>query len=86
MMFQCSLIVEIRTLDAWLKSTLLLKIECWDTHIYMKTECLPTKWDTALFVKGKDRVELIKSFIYARVCKRHSEGAHYKRSKESWSK
>jgi len=39
-LFQHSHIVEIRTLVAWLKSTLLLKIECQETHIYMKTECL----------------------------------------------
>jgi len=37
--FNLTLIVEIRAL----KSTLLLKIECQDTHIYMKTECLQTK-------------------------------------------
>jgi len=37
-----SLFLEIRTLVSWLKSTLLLKIICFDTHIYMKTECLQT--------------------------------------------
>ncbi len=37
-------------------------------------ECLQTKWFTALFWKGKDRVEVIKSFIYKRVWKRHFEG------------
>ncbi len=51
-----------RTLVAWLKSTLSLKIECWETHIYMKTECLQAKWDTASemgkgkSLKGKKRV------------------------------
>jgi len=27
----------------FLKSTLLLKMECFETHFYMKTECLQTK-------------------------------------------
>ncbi len=31
-----------RTLVVWLKSTLLLKIKCFYTHIYMKTDCLQT--------------------------------------------
>jgi len=62
------------------KSTLLLKIECRDTHIYMKTECLQTKWNAALFGggKGKDRFALIKSFIYPGV-KRGAWGVHCKR-------
>jgi len=34
--FQCTLLVEIGTLDTWLKSTLLLTIKCRDTHIYIK--------------------------------------------------
>jgi len=38
-----------RTLVTWLKSTLLLKIEYWETHIYMETECSETKWDAASF-------------------------------------
>jgi len=54
--FQSTLIVEIRTLVVWLKSSLLLKIECWDSHICMKTKCLQTKWNaTFLGGKGKDR-------------------------------
>ncbi len=73
-MFQYKLFEEIRTLVAWLKSTFLLKIKCRDTHIYIKAECLQTKWDAALFCKGKDRVVLIKSLIYARVWKMHLEG------------
>jgi len=40
--FQCSLFLEIRTLVTWLRSNLLLKIKCFDTHIYMKTEYLQT--------------------------------------------
>ncbi len=48
------------TLVAWLNSTLLLKIESWDIHIYMQTESVQLKWDAALFGKGKDRVALIK--------------------------
>jgi len=56
--FQNTLIVEIRPLVTWLKSTLLLKIECRDTHIYMKTECLQTKWDAA-FLGGKKGTELL---------------------------
>ena len=39
---QCSLFLEIGTLVSWLKSTLLLKIECFDTHIYTKPYCLQT--------------------------------------------
>jgi len=35
--FQQILMIEIRTLVAWLKSTLLLRIECQGTHNYMKT-------------------------------------------------
>jgi len=46
--FQCTLFVEIRTFVTWLKSTLLLKMKCQETHIYMKTECLQTNWDAAL--------------------------------------
>ncbi len=48
-MFQCTVLIEIRTHVTWLKSTLLLKIECQETHIYMKTECLQTKLDATLF-------------------------------------
>ncbi len=40
--FQRSLFSEITTLVTWLKSTLLLKNECFDTHIFMKTQCLQT--------------------------------------------
>ncbi len=32
--FQHSLFLKIWTLVTWLKSTLLLKIKCFDTHIY----------------------------------------------------
>jgi len=31
-----------RTFVAWLKLTLLLKIKCFNTPIYMKTQCLQT--------------------------------------------
>jgi len=66
--FEPTLLLEIRILVAWLNSIELLKIECQDSHIYMKTDCLPTKWDAAFLEgKGKDRVALIKSLIYARV-------------------
>jgi len=41
-MFQHSLFLRITTLLSWLKSTLLLKIKCFDTTIYMKTQCLQT--------------------------------------------
>jgi len=40
--FQITLFFEIRTLVTWLKSTLLLKIKCFDTAIYMKTQYLQT--------------------------------------------
>jgi len=58
--FQHTHIVEIRVLVliAWPKSTLLLKIECQDTQIYVKTECLQTKWDAALFGVRKERIDL----------------------------
>jgi hypothetical protein len=60
-------------------------MKCHDIHVYMKTECLETKWDTALFEwKGKDRVALIKSLIWTRVG-RGTWGAHYKRYKWIWS-
>jgi len=51
--FQCSLFLRITTLFSWLKSTLLLKNKCFDTHIYMKTQCLQTKWDAALLERKK---------------------------------
>jgi len=67
--FQQSLFLRITTLLSWLKSTLLLKNNCYGSTIYMKTQ-----WDAALFGKGKflgagggvERVALIKSLIYAR--------------------
>jgi len=40
--FQIRLLVQVTNTFQWLKSTLFLKIECWETHIYMKTECLQT--------------------------------------------
>ncbi len=40
--FQRSLFLRITTLLSWLKSTLLLEIKCFDTTIYMKTQCLQT--------------------------------------------
>jgi len=40
--FQHSLFLEITILVIRLKSTLLLKMKCFDTHFYMKTECLQT--------------------------------------------
>jgi hypothetical protein len=54
-MRQSTIIVEIRTLFAWLKSTLLPKIECRETLIYLKMKCLQTKWDKALFWVESDR-------------------------------
>ncbi len=66
--FQLTLFVKIRTLVAWLKSTLLLKIECQDTlfkwkhNIYKQNEM-----QHYLGEKGKDRIAQIKSLIYARV-------------------
>ena len=41
--FCARLFLEIRTLVTWLKSTLLPRIECFDTHIFMKHNCLQTK-------------------------------------------
>ncbi len=40
--FQCSLFLRITTLLSWLKSSLLLKITCFDSTIYMKTQYLQT--------------------------------------------
>jgi hypothetical protein len=40
--FQASLFLGITTLLLWLMSTLLLKNKCFDTTIYMKTQCLQT--------------------------------------------
>jgi hypothetical protein len=73
-MFQASLFLGITTLLLWLKSTLLLKIKCFNTTIYMKTKCLQTKEtqhclgkESALgVVGGVERVALIKSVIYVR--------------------
>ncbi len=65
-MFQLTF-CENKTICCRLKSTLLLKIACQDTQIYMKTESLQTKWDAALF--AKDRVMIIKSLICAIVGK-----------------
>jgi len=73
-LFQCSLFLKTRTLVSWLKSTLLLKHKCFDTHIYMKTQCLQTNkmqhycgkesaWEVGWVWK---RVALIKSLIYTR--------------------
>ncbi len=36
--FQPSLFLEIRTLVTWVNSTLLLKIKCFEKHIYKKTD------------------------------------------------
>jgi len=69
--FLCSLFLRITTLLTWLKSTLLLKIKCFDTTIYMKTQCLKTNeiqnysrkenaWEAG---QGREMVALIKSLI-----------------------
>jgi len=73
--FQHRLFLRITTLLTWLKSTLLLKNKCFDTTIYMKTQCLKTN-ETQHYWKGKclrsdrwsrERVAaLIKSLVYAR--------------------
>ncbi len=72
--FQCSLFLGIITTITWLKSTLLLKNKCFDTHIYMKTQCLQTNktqhycgkenaWEAGWV---RRRIALIKNLIYAR--------------------
>jgi len=48
---------------SWLKSTLELKIECWETHIYMKTECLQTNWMQHHLGLERKRVTLIKRVL-----------------------
>ncbi len=50
--FQHCLFLRITTLLTWLKSTLLLKIKCFGTTIYMKTQCLQTN-ETQHYGKGK---------------------------------
>ncbi len=69
--FQCSLFLKITTLLLWLKSTLLLKIKCFDTIICMKTKCLQTNETQHYCIEentwvggwGRERVVLIKSLI-----------------------
>ncbi len=72
--FQRSLFLRITTLLSWLKSTLWLKIKCFGTTIYVKTQCLQTN-ETQHSGKGqclrsrgwsRERAVLIKSLIYAR--------------------
>ena len=46
-MFQVRLFVQRMRLVSWLKSTELLKIDAYNTGIYMKTECLQTIWTKA---------------------------------------
>jgi len=73
-LFQRSLFRRITTLLSWLKSTLLLKIKCFDTTIFMKTQCLQANETQHCLGKesareaggGVERVALIKSLIYAR--------------------
>jgi len=38
------ILVKITTQVDWLKSNLLPKISAYETHIYLKTECLLTNW------------------------------------------
>jgi len=42
---------------SWLKPNLLLRIECWETHFYMKTKSLQTSWNAASFGVGKEKIE-----------------------------
>ncbi len=68
---QRCLFLGITTLLIWTKSTLLLKIECNHTAIYMKTQCLQTNKSQHCLGKesafeawgGGERVALIKSLI-----------------------
>jgi len=69
--FQRGLFLRITTLLSWLKSTLILKNKCFDTHIYMKVQCLQTKWESGkenAWEAGWVRKELalIKSLICPR--------------------
>jgi hypothetical protein len=72
--FNVVFFLRITTLLTWLKSTLLLKNKCFDTTIYMKTQCIQTN-EMQHYWKGKclrsdrwsrERVVLIKSLIYKR--------------------
>ncbi len=75
-------IVE-RTFVAWLKSTLLLRIECQETHIYIKkTECLQNKARCSIALGRKEKalgakrmLAKIKSLIYSRVWRGAWRGA-----------
>ncbi len=57
-LFQQQLLAGTTTLVEWLKSTLLRKKECLAAHIFMKTECLQTKWIKTPFGVGKERIVL----------------------------
>jgi len=39
------------------QAIVLLKIECSETHIYIKTKCLPSEWIKASFGVRKERIE-----------------------------
>ncbi len=53
--FQLTFFFEIKTIVMWLKSTLLLKIKCFDTPIYMKTQCLQA-YETQHYL-GEEKLE-----------------------------
>jgi len=57
--FQLRLLVKITTVFND-NSNLLLKIVCSNTHIYIKTQCLQTKWIKALLGVGKERIILLQ--------------------------
>ncbi len=70
--FQRTLLVEIRTLVAWLKWTLLLKIRCFYTHIYniyMKTQCF---WLTRSFPEEFSNVLFFSSILLKIAFELHS--------------
>jgi hypothetical protein len=54
-LIQHSLIVEIRTLAAQLKSNLLLKKECQETHIYIKTNVYILQSETEHYFRRKGK-------------------------------
>jgi len=58
-MLQQTLIVQITDSVYWLKLTLLLKIECWETHIYMKT----SKVNAASSVVGKEKYVVLTKIV-----------------------
>ncbi len=55
-----------------------MKIECFDTNIYMDTECLQTKWIKAVFVVGKEMSSTDEKCNQHEILKKSLEGCAIK--------